>query len=327
MPIPSAFTSGSLVASSQPTHAERIYRSLINSMGGQYSKEIGSRSEAWCYATAMAMGRVRNTFDRVRNQMDPRLAVELLPVWEDKLGIVPGSVDTITDRQDAVALKHDRGRVGTYNAITVALDAVLGSEFVAYLPSVPQSNSTSPSTANIFPSFASIAGGNGPYNFLAPTTTVKLVRLTQASVITGSPTVVSYVPVEGVVDRVSAGDRIVMSANNIGLAESVTIASATSSTFTVTLTKAHEAGDICTTGPFPFWISTQLHSLIVVTQSAAEDPKMRSMVDGVMRQMARATATWDIVPVGTGNSVAVFTTDDPVLGRPGYAPLAPAATF
>jgi hypothetical protein len=321
MPLTSAFTiAGHLEASSRKSHGENIYHALINSLGEQYSTEIGSRSEAWAYATSMALARVRYTADRVFNQMDPRLALELLPIWETKLGSIPGFADTIYDREFALYAIKQRARIGRRAAIESALTDAIGTDFIAFRVHEPDEVTSYP------------ADPSTPGNWIRASEPAKVVRLYGYVAVLGQPIWVRYARVdETLVDEpLIAQENLFVSANNIGLAETVLIENTRYEpdvSFRATFTKSHDIGDICTTGPMPYWISTRLHYLIVVTQAAAESRELRRKVHSVMRQMARGVATWDIVPADDDTTITAFTTDDSILGRTGYAPTGPALSY
>jgi uncharacterized protein YmfQ (DUF2313 family) len=267
----------------------------------------------------MALARVKYTADRVFNQMDPELAIELLPVWEAKLGLVPSFTSTIQDREVAAENRYNVQRTGTRAAIETALTVALGDDFIVY-------RTTSAAERVTYPS--SPGATTGPANWLLPNAPIRLYRLTSCVTRIGTAVSVAYEPVDSSVDSTPiVGDPVVVSTNNWGLAERVVVTVASSTAFTATFTKSHDIGDICTTGPFPFWLTNQLHALIVVTQAAAESAATRRAVDAIMRQMGRGVVTWDIVPAADSTHVAAFKTDDPVLGRTGYAPLGPSVTY
>lgn len=312
MPHYSAFTRyGHLRFSSKASPGELIYRALLNAQGGNYATEIGSRSEARTYALAMMLARVVGHTTRAANQMDPRRVTDLLPVQEAIYGIVPGLNDSIFDREAALIAKRVLPQGARYTAVTAALTAAIGADFLYYYVTKRADISTYP---------ASPGAATGPGNWVAPDSGIEVVRLTSAVSLLGAPVTAHYAALDpGGVSRISKGDAVVMSANNIGLAERVIVADASASAFTATFTKAHDVGDICTTALYPYWVSNQQHVLVVVTPAAALDPEKRRKVNDVMKQIMRTWVQWDIVPSADGLVTAGFKIDDPVLGRTDYA--------
>lgn len=312
---------GHLRFSGKPTHGETFYKQIKNAFGGQYATTIGTRSEAWMFATAMALARVRYAKERAANQSSPQRVIEMLPVREMEYGLIPGRYDTIIDRQRALAAKMLLPEGARYTAVTAALQAAIGSDFLYY-------RTTKAGEIVAFPADpGEMSGGRRkwPGNWTRTVYAPKVVRLTSPASIIASDSTVHYEPVEGGVE-IKAGDVVVVGANNIGQAELMTVVSASSNTFTGRFKNAHDVGDICTTSYFPYWISTQRHVLVVVTPSAAVDPEKRRKVNVVMAEVMRGVTTWDTVPDdGSGTATAAFTVGDSVLGRIGYAGLTSVA--
>lgn len=310
MPQYSAFTRyGHLRYSAKPSTPELIYKAIIRNWGGQFSTAIGSRSEAWVYATAFAVARAAASGEHCGNQFDPLTTVDMLPVQEAKYGINPGTKDSIRDRQRALAAKRLLPAGAAYLPVSNALAALLGADFLDY-------RITADSEVVVFPSDPA----TGPANWIHTKAAPKIVRLTSAVSITGTPRSVSYAPIDvRLVSTIQTGDVVVVSANNDGLAEKVTVTGYSANSFTATFTKAHDPGDICTTGFFPYWLSTKKHSLIVVTPTCAIDREKRRKIHALMQQVATGVSTWDIAPSADGVHTDRFLPGDAVLGVPGYA--------
>lgn len=278
-------------------------------MAGQFPDPAeGSRAEAKMYATAMLLARVRYSKERCANQVDPHRVVEMLPVREKQYGLVPGRNDTIPQRQTALAAKVRLPQGASYSAVSTALMAAIGDDFLYY-------RVTKPGEIQTFPFMPS----TGPGNFVRASAPPVIVRLRDGVSKTGVLMFATYDPViPG--KFVSPGDTLVISANNIGLAELVAVTAADEGVFQTVFTKSHDRGDICTSSYFPYWKSTMSHVTVVVTPEAAVDPEKRRKIDLVMREIMRSITIWDIVPDdGTGTATAVYTIEDPVLGRVGYA--------
>jgi len=308
------FSSG-LRFSSKPSHGEAIYRAMMDAYGGAFATTEGSHDEARVYADAMALARVRYTTERAANQMRGSTALEMLPVLERKLGLVPSPKATVLERQAAVQARQVLPKGATRVAIEQALTAAIGADFLCYRTTKAAEVLTDP-----------VAPGSGPGHWVRPSHPAKVVQLASPVAFIGSATVTYAAADPAETVAIDEGDQVVVSTNNIGLAELVTVTAAAATTFTATFTKAHDNGDYCTTGPFPYWVSNQRHSVIVVTPAAAIDAEKRRKVNRVMAEVSRGICTWDIA-AGAGGTCVVMTTDDPLLGLTGYAPTGPVLTY
>jgi hypothetical protein len=296
--------------SGEPSHGEKIYKQLKNAMAGQFpDPQVGDRSEAWMYATAMLVARARYAKERAANQMDPRYVVEMLPVRESEYGLVPGANDTIPQRHAALVAKYLLAQGARYTAVTAALTAAIGSDFLYY-------RVTKASEIFAFPASPALSG-----IFDIAKAVGQVVHLTTPVAVLGVPRVVNYTAISPAA-LIQTGDHVLVGVNNMGLAEVVTATAATSTTFTATFTKSHDAGDVCTTRYFPYWLSTQGHVLVIVKPSTPNDPEKMRKVNTVMAEIMRSFVTWDVVPDdGSGTATAALTVADPVLGRVYYAGL------
>jgi len=310
VPLYSAFTPfGLLDYSSDPSPAENIYNAGAKLLGApeNFSLEPGSHAEAMLYADAMGLARVFQTDRKMRNQLDPLKATDMLPVYEAAYGLIPKPTDTIPQRQAALASAMRAPEGATVAAVTAALQAALGSDFVSY-------RLTPVSEIVNFP--ASPGDANSPSKWTDKGVSPQVVRLTGAVVSLGVPVAVPY---ETIVDagepRILVGEQIVVSVNNIGLAERVNITAIGAGTFTATFTKVHEVGDIATTAYFPFWRTTKKHSLVVLTRAATLDPEKRRTVNEIMKRMVTGWSTWAISPKIDGTHAGGFIVDDATRGR------------
>lgn len=273
--------------------AERIYDALVASFGDQFDMAVGeSRQEAWCYAEALGTARAAVCQESAALQNLPDWVDELLPVREDEYGIRPAWNATFSERVDEYRRRMVRPGTWTANAITALLSELLGTDFIAYRP-------TPVAEAARFPTLC----GTTPMNLQAPTVARKIVRLLRPVSSTGLQPVL-YEVVALPADAVSTastnlvpGDALVVEPEIEGIAERVTVTAVTTSpaTFSASFSKAHTDGCLAFTQPFPHWVSTKRHSLVVLTPEAAVDPAKRRVVDMWMRRMVRASSTWDIV--------------------------------
>ncbi len=181
MPQLSAFTPcGALALSSAPSYVEKFYRQLAlllsaNAYTNDQAFDLtpGGYLEAWVYATARGLARHVLMLERAGNQVDPSKCLELLPLLEMDYQLVPGPKDSWLTRQQALAAAMLLPSGGTTQTIIAGLQALLGSDFVAYVPA--------PSTT-VYPSNP----GNGPGQFLDVRAPLRFLQLVDPVVQTGS---------------------------------------------------------------------------------------------------------------------------------------------
>lgn len=288
-----------------------LYDAIITSFGGNYDITVGSKTEAWVYATAMLLGRMRHAVEKAGNQLDPHKIVEMLPVREATYGVIPGRTASIHDRQGSLAAKMLLPQGARYTAVTAVLYSILGSGFLGY-------RVTQPSELGSYPTIP----GNGPGHWVDPQIPPKVVTLTGTVSRTDIDSTVGYTPtVAGTVVEIVQGDEVVVSANNIGIAEVVDVISADTeaSTFTARFAKSHDVGDVCTTGYFPYWVTNQSHVIVLVTPAVANDADKKRLIHTMMYALMRGWVTWDICPSTDGIHPDALTVGDATLGRVGYA--------
>lgn len=282
--------------------AERIYRSLVAAHGDQFDMTPGeSRQEAWCYATAMSKARVHKALEMAGAQAFANEVDLLIDTREAEFKIVPPFDATPSERRDVIKARRRRPKTWTKARIEERLRELLGDDLIAYRPTPLAEVARWPA-----------ALGDQPQNLQRPTVTRKLVRLTVPITFLGAPLAgITYDTVDGPREPGSApaglvdGDVLVVG-SGLGLAETVVVSDCFPGNFTATFTKPHPSGVLCTTAPFPKWISTKRHNLVVVTEAAAVDLEKRRMVDEEMRRMVRAPSTWDIVQSADGLTTKTF---------------------
>ena len=313
MPLLSAFTPcGLLALESTPSEAQQIYDQLVASLGKpgeNYSVVLGSREDAWCYATAKALAVAHLTLKHAGLQIDPSCVFEYMADREQEWGITPPPFATLQERRGALAAAMILPRGARREAVTAALAALLVSDFVFY-------RTTQPSEIVNWPELL----GDSPMSLQLPTTPNKLYRLAQpVSFDLGSPQAVRYgvLPNATVQPPLLVGDVVVVDAADVGRAERVTVTavSATPATdrrypaypavgaFTATFTKPHDIGLPLTTAAWPTWASTQRQNLIVVSPAAAVDPTKRLQIGALLEKVLRGVSTWAIVAQTSGTSL------------------------
>ncbi len=310
MPKFSAFTPfGMLAFSSKPSHAENIYRSLVDNLVGAFDMSKGTHTEASAYARAMSLARAQYTLERAGNQSDPLKATEILPNLERDFDVRPPLSAGLFDRRTFLAAQYRLPRGGVYTNVRATLQALLGTDFLAYrlltdaeavdYPADPLS-STEVNAQRV----------DVPGRFL---------QLTQPIISTG----LVWADYENLDttsgdNLLNVGDVVMVQPENSGLAERVTVtqvqgASATRQ-FRAVFTKPHDVGAIVTTTNWPYWWSTKRFALIVLKAASALDADKRRKVDELMAKLARGVSQWAIVqPSSPGaTTVGPFTLPAPL---------------
>lgn len=275
---------GQLELSSDEPLAETIYKALQRSYGTAYANEnfYGPMSTRW-YGWAMALADARFALKRAGNQADPWQCDDLLTTHERTYGLAPAADDTLYDRHAAFAaalllpLGPRRGNV------EYQLQTALGSDFVAWVTVEPSADLAYPEspweTDGIF--------GNPA--------TWKTIRLTQYVAKTGTSLTRTWQHVSGDENTISVGDKLVVEPGKYGQQELITITARTISTLTATFTRPHEAGVEAIRQPWPFWLSLQELSFVVVPNGRARDPVLRRTVNNLLHKLLGCTSLWDIV--------------------------------
>lgn len=303
---------GLLELSSRPPLAEVIYKQIKTSHGPAYDSEnfFGVMSARW-YAKAMALAAARKTLDKAKNQADPLLCSELLPSHERGYKIVPAPAATLASRHIALAAAMQLPMGPKRGNVEYQLRSAIGADFVAWV-TVP------PSASNAFPSSPELTGiFNDPSLW-------KTISIDQSVNFRNVSLVRPWTHVDGDEGALLVGDQLLVAPGELGQQEVVTVTARTSSTFTATYTRSHEAGTVAIRRPWPFWCSNQLHSYVVVKHGRASDQTLRSKASALLQKLLGVTSTWDIVEEN-----AVAGTAGPFLpgtGLPGLTPI-PALSY
>jgi hypothetical protein len=313
MPQPSAFEPcGFLSFSSEPSRAERIYKAIRRSYGPAYDNETfdGPMSGRW-YAKAMTLAEVRSTLERAANQADPRKAYDLLLAHERDYGLTPEPGDTLHDRREALAAAMLLA-VGPRDAnVRYQLQTLLGDDFVSWV-----TTPAGPDTA--FPAQPWLTQGI----FKNPALW-KTIRITPSVAHTGVPKTVGWTHEAGDTGTIVVGDKLVVSPGDYGQQELITVTARTDTTLTTTFARPHEAGAVAIRRPWPFWMSTAKHSLVVVKNGRARDRALRKKTHQLLHKLLGGTSTWDIVEENASpGSSGPFLPGD---GEPGINPIQQAS--
>ena len=336
MPLLSAFSPcGMLAMSSKPTHAERFYRAMVESTRGPDGKTVydfseGSRMDGFCYASAMAMARARYLLEHAGHEIQTTHVTECLAKREDEYGVVPTDGDLVSERRAVLTARRLLPSGAAQTNVENALAALLPDDFLAYLPTPLDTEVVSPTTINASPMNLQRADVPNQLFRLVDAVTGAMpasytVRIDALDPATSTTTESGYTVTSL---RPAVGDKIVVSANAVDMAERVTITavgilagSPAYRTITATFTKPHVADAVCVVGDWPYWHSTKRLSLVVLTIAAAEDAEKRRKVNDQMQRQARGVSRWQIAG-GLAGSAGPFKVG---VGQLGVTPLGTVA--
>lgn len=292
MPLLSAFTPcGMLALSSKSSVAEAIYQSMRANVGTAFAES--GIADARLYADAMAFARARLAATTAENQGDARRCTYLLPEREFACGVVPAPDATLQERQDALAAAERLPAGNARPDLEQALRDLLGEDFLAYHP-------TPANTTALFPSDVGTRG-----LWASPSIPRRAVLLGAPVAVLGANTV-PYHPAPGRAASegiVQAGDRLVIDGGHNMIGETVTVTAASTSSFTAVFTAPHEQGALAAQQPFPWWITTKLRSIVIVSLAAATNGATRGQIHRLMGRVAQAKSTWTLAtPTSPGHT-------------------------
>jgi hypothetical protein len=300
MPHLSAFTPlGVLRMQGGPSEAEKIYRSLVASLGtGNYAVAIGMREDAWCYAWARCLAVARLTLIHAGRQIDPTCVFEYLGDREAEWQIVPGPNDSLLQRRAMFAARLLLPRGARREAVVDALQTLLGTAFVWYRPTKPSE----------IVSWPAAGAGSSPMNLQLPAVERKRLTITPPITALGSPIAVAYVLDDASQPQLLVGDHLVVNPEMPGRTEtvSVTAVNVGLGTFTATFLSPHDGGCTATTMPWPAWTSSQRFDLMILSPAAAIDPETRRKINDVLGRVLRGVSTWGIVQATSSTTAGPF---------------------
>jgi len=294
MPKFSAFTPfGMLAFSSKPSHAEAIYRTLIDGDGDTF--DVTGNQDDRRYAAAMVLASAQYQLDRAGNNRSPKRATELLGLLERDFRVVTAPNATLPERRAILTARALVTRGARFESVQAALFALLGSDLIAY-------DTTSVVDAVALPS---VPGSVGV--FARPGTQKKTLQFPKAVSIIGEPITIAYELIGDSADPIN-GEQFCVDPDPRRNIENVTVSDVGNGMLTATFTRSHEPGTVATR-PHPFWISSKRYARVLVSVAAAKDPETRRQINEIMARMARGVSQWCIA-----HNAGVFTSDDPVLG-------------
>lgn len=321
---------------------EVIYDAAVESEGGVYQdEEFAGPVAARRFAMSMGIARARYTLERAKNQADPTEAQDLLAAHETHHQIVPEFGQTEKQRRAilAAAMRLTLGPVR--DNVVYQLETALGADFVAWV-TCPGADDNSfpekPWEAVHYPGFPL----KNAVGIFEPPANWKVIRLT--SRVDHTNYVNQAVPLhqrvswehvagdEGpLVGRRDAGygedgrirlkpDKLIVEPGELGQQEVVELATGVTDThLTANFLRTHPAGAIAMRAPWPFWLSNQKHSVVVVVNGRAKDRGVREKANAVLSRLLGETSSWGIVDenVVTGAAGPFI----PGSGIPGITPL------
>lgn len=141
MPLFSSLTPfGQFEFSSEPSEAEKMYNALVASYRDPSTGKPaidtseGTHQEAKIYGWALALGNARVTLRRAGNELRPETSYGMLAAHEARFVATPDADDDVVTRRASLAAKQKAARGPRYEAVVEGLQAILGSDFVAYRP-------------------------------------------------------------------------------------------------------------------------------------------------------------------------------------------------
>lgn len=307
------FGNGFTFSSRKPL-GRKLYEQIVASYGGVYQNtSFSGPFAARSFALAMTVARARTTLERAANQADPLKVYDLLTAKEREYSLAPGPNDTLYQRRQALAAAMKLPLGPRRTNVEYQLSTLLGSDYVAFL-----TQSQTDGTDWSFPSnFADVGIFNDP-------ATWKTVTLDAPITALGSPLTIHYTHVTGDSGSILVGDRLVVQPGDLGQQEAITVTARTDTTLTTTFTRPHESGVQAIRRPWPFWLSAQMHCLVVVKNGRATDPVLRRNVFLLLHKLLGATASWDVVEENaTPHTTGPFL---PGSGLPGITPILQYAT-
>lgn len=281
---------GMLTYSASPSHAQRIYESMVRDQGGEAGFAANGEQAARLYAMAMGLASIQYALEHAGYQDQPLHLLECLEDREREYQITPLPTDSLPARRAMVAARMMIAGGASLANVSQALQTMLGSAFVAYHPIKGTEGGCSPAT---------IAASPG--TFKLSTTEIKIWSLVNPiSVGLPAPQYATVDLVFGGSDPILIGEWVTIDPGAWGLVESCrvtdsVVVSTTRSRIQIAPWKAHSAGTLITTAPHPLWVSTYRHNLIALDATHVADSVTRKAVGDFLNRVLRIVSTWSIV--------------------------------
>lgn len=274
--------------SSKKPLGQVLYEQILESQGPAYQHEVMAGPVAGrAFALAMMVARANSTLERAAEQADPLKVYDLLLAKEREYSLTPAPDATLGERRQALAAAMKLS-IGPRRAnVEYQLQTLLGEDFVAWVTNESDADAA-------FPLSPWLDCGI----FRSPVLW-KTIRVTPKVAFTGTPLTVQWTHEAGDTGTLTVGDKLVVAPGETGQQDLITITARTSSTLTATFARPHEAGAMAIRRPWPFWMSTAKHSLVVVRNGRAQDRVLRKKVALLLHKLLGATSTWDVVEENT----------------------------
>lgn len=316
MPKLSIFTPvGLLRMSADPSQAKVIFNTKVAALGANRARPAyataapGTRLEAKFYAESIREGVIRLLLRRGGNaDLPTKIHPELVPIREADYGLTPAAGDTMALRKGHLQAAYRLPSGGDRNSIENALKALLGSGFVYYRTLHAGERVTYPAAIS-----------DSPINLQLPGVKRVIVRIDAANGISlpgPSAQHVFYAPfipttISGGIPLLQVNDVLVVEPEISARTERVTVVDVGTDPmngpwFSAVFSNAHEPGAYATTHPFPFWVTNQRFSLVIVTAAVAADQNQVRRIHLVMQTLARGVSTWAIAAATSSSTTGPF---------------------
>ena len=288
----SEFGGGGFAFSSEACLSQRIYDALWANLGKNYARD--GYTDAKVYATAMALGRLLAARAKLDAQLTPATTLELLPDREREHGLIVPATGTIASRRAALASQMLAAQGCARPNLLQALVDLLGAAFVELRHTDALVAATYPLTPN------------EPGNFVAPSSTRRLFRLTNSITAPGAlntdsvawriehldgttpersemPRPGEYVMVEP--EHNTLRERVLVAGAGVVLGEAIVYG---------ILTQPHHQHARVLSGPWPLWVSERRHTTVRVTTEVTDDGVLWRRLDELLGRLFRAVSTWSV---------------------------------
>lgn len=282
---------GHFAFSSKPTHGQSIYESFLASNGDNYSIDFNGYEGGRLYARSMVLASAQYQLERAYNNRSPQKATELLGKLEEDYQVIPSPGSSLKQRRDYLSALFLVSHGNTRGAIEAAMYKVFGGDFIAY-------QATSPSDVTTWPYSPGSVGVFCPEGTLP-----KQIRFASPVSIIGTPVGIYYESLAGTLPP-AVGEKYTVDPDPTRATEQITVASVGPGYIVTTFASAHENGTIAVR-PFTVWISSQRHSRVILSLSAAKDPEKRRKANELMDRAARGVSQWSVA-----SSAGTFLLDD-----------------
>lgn len=185
MPKFSSFTGfGFLRFSSEPSEAEKIYKSMLGMYrdphDGRATIDVaqGTYQEAKVFATSQAIAAAKVTVESAGAELSPETSYYTLEKHEEEFKIRPYADDTVVDRRAVLGAKQKLFNGPRYEAMVSLLESVLGEDNLsAYHPMTTNEDEAWPPASVTIPTTGVDTPKDGPGTFVRHDNVAKSIRL------------------------------------------------------------------------------------------------------------------------------------------------------